>query len=132
MSTDTLTNASIILDTSANSAIHTRIRDYFDCLLDDGCLWQTPYGTFARNAEDVGNNTWLNTDYKILLNRVDNYVMFAIVPHHICETSVYDGFACTYGDLDTVPNEITEKYLCPTHVFNNDVVNNALIVLYIE
>jgi hypothetical protein len=127
MSTHTLNNASI------NSAIHTRIRDYFDCLLDDGCLWQTPYGTFARRVEDVfANNTWLNTEYKILLHRVDNYVMFAIVPPHVCETSVYDGFACTYGDLDTVPNEITEKYLCPTHVFNNDVVNNALIVMYIE
>ena len=129
MSTPILNNASAILDT----AIHTRIRDYFDCLLDDGCIWRTPYGVFTRNAEDAGNNNiWLNTDYKILLHRVDNYVMFAVVPQHVCETSVYDGFACLYGDLDTVPNEITKKYQCPTHLFNNNVVNNALIVIYIE
>ncbi len=126
MSTDTLNNA------SDNSVIHARIRDYFDSLLDDGCLWHTPYGTFARRVEDVfANNPWLNTDYKILLHRVDNYVIFAIVPPHICETTEYDGFACCYGDLDTVPSEITGKYPCPTHVFNNDVVNNDLIVIYI-
>ena len=126
-----MSTATSILDTSL--AIHTRIRDYFDCLLDDGCLWHTPYGVFARNAEDLSNNNiWLNTDYKILLHRVDNYVMFAIVPQHVCETSAYDGFACCYGHLDTVPNEITDKYPCPTHVFNNDVVNNALIVIYID
>ena len=124
-----MSTATSILD----AAIHTRIRDYFDCLLDDGCLWHTPYGVFARNAEDLSNNNiWLNTDYKILLHRVDNYVMFAIVPQHVCETSAYDGFACCYGHLDTVPNEITDKYPCPTHVFNNDVVNNALIVIYID
>jgi hypothetical protein len=126
MSTDTLNNA------SANSAIHTRVRDYFDGLLHDGCLWQTPYGTFARNAEDVGNKPWLNTDYKILFNRVDNYVLFAIVPDHVCDTNTYDGFACTYGDLDTVPNEITEKYLSPAFVFNNATINNAAIVMYID
>jgi hypothetical protein len=115
-----------ILDT----AIHTRIRDYFDCLLDDGCLWRTPYGTFARNAEDVGNNTWLNTDYKLLLTRVDNYVMFAIVPQHVCETSVYDGFACCYCDINTVPNDIQEKYQSPVYMFNG-VIDNAAIVIYI-
>ena len=123
-----MSTATSILDT----AIHTRIRDYFDCLLDDGCLWRTPYGTFARNAEDAGNNNiWLNTDYKILLHRVDNYVMFAVVPQHVCETSVYDGFACSYGNLDTVPIDIQEKYKCPAFVFNNATINNAVIVMYI-
>lgn len=127
-----MSTATPILDTSVNLAIHTRIRDYFDCLLVDGCIWRTPYGMFARNAEDAGNNnTWLNTDYKILLHRVDNYVMFAIVPPHVCETSVYDGFACCYGHLDTVPNDISNKYKCPAFVFNNTTINNSVIVMYI-
>jgi len=125
MSTDTP-----ILDTSANSAIHARIRDYFDCLLDDGCIWRTPYGVFAQRVEDIGNNPWLNTDYKILLTRVDNYVMFAIVPPHVCETIVYDGFACSYGDINTVPNDIQEKYQSPVYMFNG-VIDNAAIVMYI-
>lgn len=122
MSTHTLINAS--------AAIHARIRDYIDGLLDDGCIWRTPYGTFARNAEDVGNKPWLNTDYKILLTRVDNHVLFAIVPDHIQETDTYDGFACSYGDINTVPNVIQDKYPCPVYMFNG-VIDNAAIVMYI-
>lgn len=109
-----------------------KIRNYFDGLFEDGCLWSNSYGTFTKHETDVKpNKIWLNTNYKILLNRVDNYILFAIVPEDISETNTYDGFACSYGELTNIPNEITEKYQLPMFIFNRDV-NNDEIVVYFE
>jgi hypothetical protein len=109
-----------------------KIRNYFDGLFEDGCLWSTQYGTFTKHEADVKpNKIWLNTNYKILLNRVDNYILFAIVPQDISETNNYDGFACSYGELTNIPNEVTEKYQLPMFIFNR-AVNNDEMVCYIE
>ena len=128
-----------------NYKINKKIRNYFDELLEEGNLWTTPFGTFAKYNNDIGNtNTWLNVNYNILFNRFDNYVLFAIVPIHIHNTydeydecdryeryERYDGYICSYGDLNNIPNEITNKYKLPVYIFNGVIDNNALM-LYIK
>ena len=109
-----------------------KICNYFDGLFEDGCLWSNQYGTFTKHETDVKpNKIWLNTNYKILLNKVDNYILFAIVPQDISETNAYDGFTCSYGELTNIPNEVTKKYQLPMFIFNRDI-NNDEMVFYIE
>ena len=39
-----------------NYKIIKKIRSYFDNLLEDGFLWNTPYGTFSNYKDDIINN----------------------------------------------------------------------------
>ena len=39
-----------------NYKIIKKIRSYFDNLLEDGFLWNTPYGTFSYYKDDIINN----------------------------------------------------------------------------
>jgi hypothetical protein len=115
-----------------NYKINKKIRNYFDELFEEGNLWKMSFGTFAKYNNDIKNNeVWLNDNYNILFNRIDNYVLFAIVPIQICDTNIYDGFICSYGDFNNIPNEIINKYKLSVYIFNGVIQNNTLM-LYIR
>ena len=115
-----------------NYKINKKIRNYIDGLLEDGCLWITPFGTFTNYEEDVSNNDiWLDIHYNILFNRFDNYVLFSIVPKYINNTNIYDGFICYYRDFENIPNEIINQYRLFAYIFNG-VIKNDQMMLYIK
>jgi hypothetical protein len=106
-----------------------KIRYYFDELFSDRCVWTTHYGKFSHYKEDVNiNDTWLGITYNILLNRYNNYVLFAIVPQNIYDTLLYDGFLCSYSNIGKVPNDIKNKYKLPIYFFNGLLFNDQTLM----
>ena len=114
-----------------NYKIIKKIRSYFDSLLEDGYLWNTPYGTFSYYKDDIINNIWLGHIYNVSIKRFENYILFSIIPYNINNIISYDGFICSYENITNIPNDIINKYLLSAYIFDS-IIKNDQFILYIR